>query len=682
MAATVVEGLAWPPPRAIPPPQRVMSSSEQLGRYVLERRIATGGMAEIWLARQDGPAGFAKDIVIKRILPHLADDEKFVEMFLDEARLAAQLSHPNIVQIFDLGEAEGSYFIAMEFIDGVDLSDVIERASSLQHAVPPAVAARIVADVCMALDYAHTFKNREGEALNLVHRDISPQNVLLTRTGVTKVVDFGVAKAANRQHKTQTGAVKGKLSYMSPEQISGKPIDGRSDIFALGIVLYELVTTQRPFGHESELLAITAILNEQPPAPRTVVDGVPVELEDVIFKALAKDPDERYASAREMQRALEKVLQDGGALLSGRDLEEYLSDLFSDAPTHRVGQVALVMPTDVSADISSRFRGSVTTPDHPSAQTRPAAQVEPATQPDERPATRAALRGNLASSSPAAVDDTEQKRRGGVVIAAIVALVLVAGAAFAIGGMGGGSGESGEETAPTALAALADDAPHDVTSGSGEAPVPTLGAGASPLGEDAALPQGPGGETPEPTGERLPDQGAGDNEPSEDAETDAGGAPDAAAAARPEVASAPDAGEAPRADAASNAGPSGDAPDGEREGGVEEEALALAAPDAETERADEPPAADPPAENDVREERSPTGYLPANRDGHVQIIGVSGGRHTVFIDGRRVGTLPGTTRFSVPSGSHRVRVESANGDAFEQTVNVRGGQTQRVRVRY
>ena len=340
-------------------------------------------------------------------------------MFLDEARLAAQLSHPNIGQIFDLGEVDGGYFIAMEFIDGVDLADVVERATELGHPVPPAVAARIVAEVSMALDYAHNYTTRDGEALQLVHRDISPQNILLTRTGIPKVVDFGVAKAANRQHKTQTGAVKGKLSYMSPEQISGQPLDGRSDLFALGVVLYELVTCRRPFGHESELLAVTAILNEQPPSPRTIVDGVPEELEEVIFKALSKDAADRYDSAREMQLALERVLQDAGAVLSSRDVEEYLEDLFSDAPTHRIGKIALVMPTAVSGDVSARLRGAVTMPSHPPANTRPAEQV-PDTK-EAKPLTRASVRGNLASASQPQVPTTSAPGRRGVIAAAIVA---------------------------------------------------------------------------------------------------------------------------------------------------------------------------------------------------------------------------------------------------------------------
>ncbi|MEL6182338.1 MAG: serine/threonine-protein kinase, partial [Myxococcota bacterium] len=212
-----------------------MDTATRLGKYSLKRKLATGGMAEIWLAEQQGPAGFAKTLVIKRILPHLADDSKFVEMFLDEARLAAKLEHPHIVRISDLGLADGSYFIAMEFIDGPDLDYIIERAEQLGTRVPLPIAARIMADSLAGLEFAHTFVDEQGNPMNLVHRDISPHNILVNRAGVSKIVDFGVAKAASSTHKTQTGAIKGKFAYMSPEQIANNPLDGRSDVFAMGI---------------------------------------------------------------------------------------------------------------------------------------------------------------------------------------------------------------------------------------------------------------------------------------------------------------------------------------------------------------------------------------------------------------------------------------------------------------
>ena len=686
-----------------------MSASEQLGRYVLERRIATGGMAEIWLARQDGPAGFAKDIVIKRILPHLADDDKFIEMFLDEARLAAQLSHPNIGQIFDLGEVDGSYFIAMEYIDGVDLADVVERATELGHPVPPAVAARIVAEVSMALDYAHNYTTRDGEALQLVHRDISPQNILLTRTGIPKVVDFGVAKAANRQHKTQTGAVKGKLSYMSPEQISGQPLDGRSDLFALGVVLYELVTCRRPFGHESELLAVTAILNEQPPSPRTIVDGVPEELEEVIFKALSKDAADRYASARDMQLALERVLQDAGAVLSSRDVEEYLEDLFSDAPTHRIGKIALVMPTAVSGDVSARLRGAVTMPSHPPANTRPAEQV-PDTK-EAKPLTRASVRGSLASASQQQVPTASAPGRGGVIAAAVVAVLCVCVLGFLllrsgpsaqsddVGGdepvteLSGGSDEPSVSTAPAASNAAtgAQDA-EEAAAGEPGADEGTEAA-ASPAepdeGTEAAEAVSPTSPEPAQAEEGSPEAAPAAEGPGEEVAETQEAAEDSASSTEPENQGTGDEASAPTVVAdtvvadtvvADGAAPTDTEP-GDAVAPVGTESGVEVANAAEVEAAEESDAEASEVEPETRTQPSRS-YFPANRDGYIQIIGVSGGRHTVYINGRQVGRLPGSTRFEVAAGTHRVRVESADGDSFESTVRITGGATERVRVRY
>jgi serine/threonine protein kinase len=313
-----------------------MSDPLQLGRYRLSRQIASGGMAEIWLAKQDGPAGFQKDVVVKRILPHLASDEKFVEMFLDEARLAARLDHPNIVQIFDLGQADTSYFIAMEFVDGWDLEAIIDRAVALRRPLHPAICARIMADACTGLDYAHTFKDQDGHPSGLVHRDISPQNIRVSRSGLVKVMDFGIAKARSSSNKTQTGAVKGKLSYMSPEQIMAQELDARSDIFALGIVLYEMLAGQRPFGHDSELLAINAIMNQSPRSLGELIPNLPGELEQIVLCSLAKDREQRFRSAAELQSVLEQYLRAEGVLLTPRDVSEYLADLFSDNPTGRI----------------------------------------------------------------------------------------------------------------------------------------------------------------------------------------------------------------------------------------------------------------------------------------------------------------------------------------------------------
>ena len=294
--------------------------ADRFGKYKLDTRLAVGGMAEVFLARQTGPAGFEKQLVVKRILPQFAGDESFVEMFLDEGRLAAQLAHPNIVQIFELGEAEGSYYIAMEHIHGESLADLMDRAVELRVSFPHHYVARIVASVCAGLDYVHHFADVRGNPLGLVHRDVSPDNVLVSYNGAVKMIDFGVAKAITNRTKTQSGTVKGKFCYMSPEQIMGQEIDGRADVFGVGILLYEATTGTKPFGDDNGLLTVSAIINDTPRSPRSLRPDYPVELEAIVLKALEKDPERRYARAREMQRDLEHFIQTHASYVGSSEL--------------------------------------------------------------------------------------------------------------------------------------------------------------------------------------------------------------------------------------------------------------------------------------------------------------------------------------------------------------------------
>ena len=304
--------------------------SERLGKYRLLKRLAAGGMAEIWLAKQHGVEGFEKLVVIKRILPNLADNDEFVQMFLDEARLAAQLSHPNIVQIFELGRSEGSYFIAMEFIHGENLRSVMKAAARAGQPMPVNYVAKVVSMACEALYYAHTKADFSGRPLGIVHRDVSPQNLLLSFEGQVKVVDFGIAKAATQVQETRTGVLKGKYAYMSPEQCRGQKLDARSDIFALGIVLWELATGTRLYKHKSELMILKAITEEPTPAPTEVRRAIPAELEAIILKALAKRREDRFQTCHEMHMALEGFLHGQGQPLSPVHLAQYVSGLFPD----------------------------------------------------------------------------------------------------------------------------------------------------------------------------------------------------------------------------------------------------------------------------------------------------------------------------------------------------------------
>lgn len=296
-----------------------------LGKYSLIRHLATGGMAEIWLGEQVGPGGFSKQLVIKRILSHLAQDQQFASMFLDEARTVAMLTHPNIGQVYELGQVDESYFIAMEFIDGIDLADMSRLALEQGREIPLGIAVKIVVDMLQGLEYAHNFHDRDGHYMGLVHRDVTPHNVLVSNDGVVKLVDFGVAKAKANQSKTQTGAVKGKFAYMAPEQIESRNMDRRVDVFAAGVVLYELLTLEKPFG--DDLFAVNAILTRPTPDPREVRADIPQSIVNIISLALSKEADARYQTARTMMSDLEEYMSASGMFVHQRDIATYVRSL-------------------------------------------------------------------------------------------------------------------------------------------------------------------------------------------------------------------------------------------------------------------------------------------------------------------------------------------------------------------
>ncbi|MGC4115435.1 MAG: protein kinase [Myxococcales bacterium] len=301
----------------------------QLGKYRLLERIGKGGMAEVFLAEVLGPGGFQKTVALKRIHPHLAEDPEFVEMFLDEARLAARLDHPNIVQIFDLGEADGSYYIAMEYVDGPCLRTLCQRAAERRMPVPPGVAARIIADACEGLAFAHEAQE-DGRLLQLVHRDISPDNVLLRKSGAVKVADFGIAKAMAKQRRTQAGVIRGKVWYMPPEQLLDDPLDRRVDVFALGVVLYELLSGVSPFEASNETRAIKAILDEPPVPLLERRPDCPHELWEIIATALEKDREARFADCRAFKRALERFLMSRQEIVGAHEVAQHLAQLFPE----------------------------------------------------------------------------------------------------------------------------------------------------------------------------------------------------------------------------------------------------------------------------------------------------------------------------------------------------------------
>ena len=299
------------------------------GKYYLLERINVGGMAEVFKAKAFGVEGFERIVAVKRILPNIAEDKEFITMFVDEAKIAVQLNHANVAQIFDLGKVEDSYFIALEFIHGKDLRGIFDFCRTSGENMPVAQACFITMKVCEGLDYAHNKRDSSGRELGLVHRDISPQNVLLSYEGEVKIIDFGIAKAAGKASKTQAGILKGKFGYMSPEQVRGMPLDRRSDIFSLGIVLYELLTGERLFVGESDFSTLEKVRNVEILPPSTYNRKIPDELERIVLKALSKDVEDRYQNAIDLHDELQAFMYSAGEFYSRKDLASWMKSVFS-----------------------------------------------------------------------------------------------------------------------------------------------------------------------------------------------------------------------------------------------------------------------------------------------------------------------------------------------------------------
>ncbi len=347
------------------PQQQPVDAEElprQFGKYTLLRPLASGGMAKVYLAIQRAVAGFEKLVVIKRILPELSRDPAFVEMLLSEARTAATLNHPNVVQTFDVGEVEGTYYIAMEHINGEDIRSIVRAMKRGQVAeFPLEHTLQIIMGMCAGLAYAHGQRDLEGRPLGIVHRDISPQNILVTFTGDVKIVDFGIAKTSEAAmgEETKAGQLKGKVPYMSPEQARGQDIDGRSDVFSVGIMLFELTTGRRLFKAKSEYETLKLICERDYPRPSQIRPGYPPGLEAIVMKALAKNADERYQDASEMQADLEAFIRQERIAASAVSLGSWMKMLFEDKIAEReatlqdVKQLADVIASQRSHELDS-----------------------------------------------------------------------------------------------------------------------------------------------------------------------------------------------------------------------------------------------------------------------------------------------------------------------------------------
>jgi TonB family protein len=341
---------AAPTPKKAPPPlpEEEPTDGIRFGQYVLLEKIATGGMAEVWKARMRGVEGFQKIVAIKKILPHLSDNQEFIGMFVDEAKLAAQLNHNNIIHIYDLGKIQSSYYIAMEFVDGYDLKTILKRAQNRDQPLSIELSLFIASKIAAALDYAHRKRDFENRDIGLVHRDVSPQNVLISHEGDIKLCDFGIAKAASKASQTQTGALKGKLQYMSPEQAWGRNIDRRSDIFALAIVLFEMLTRRKLFTGENEMSVLEQVREANVIAPSQVNDEVTPEIDSIVLKALQKDPANRYQTAAEMARDLDAVLYNWKPTPTSADLAIYMHRVQTARPIAAPVPVAEPAPPPVT----------------------------------------------------------------------------------------------------------------------------------------------------------------------------------------------------------------------------------------------------------------------------------------------------------------------------------------------
>jgi TonB family protein len=311
---------------------------DRFGQYELLEKIASGGMADVFRARRSGVEGFQKIVAIKKILPHIADNDEFITMFADEAKLAAELNHPNIVHIYDLGKIQaGGYFIAMEYVEGTDLRSILAAGRHVSLPMPVPLAVYVASKVASALDYAHRRRDARGEELHIVHRDVSPQNILISHEGEIKLCDFGIAKADRKVSQTDSGSLKGKLQYMSPEQAWGKPIDQRSDLFSLGCVLHEMLTGERLFRGATDMVVLELVRKAVVVAPSQVNADVSGALDAVVLRALAREPDARYATGSEMLRDLESILYSYAPAPGSADVAIYLNRL-------REAQVAAAAP--------------------------------------------------------------------------------------------------------------------------------------------------------------------------------------------------------------------------------------------------------------------------------------------------------------------------------------------------
>jgi serine/threonine-protein kinase len=330
------------------------TAPSKIGRYELCFELASGGMASVHLARVEGNPGFEKLVALKRIHPHLANEREYIEMFLDEARIASRITHSNVCSVFDFGEVDGEYFIAMEYLVGEPLSRVHRRvlANIDQRGSPllPARMARIIAQACEGLHAAHELTDGDGESLHVVHRDVSADNLFVTYDGATQVVDFGIAHARQRVHSSDAGQIKGRFPYMAPEQMTSAVVDRRVDVWALGAVLWELLTLRKLFLKDTDVNTMYAVLSSEIRAPSDFRAEVSEELDEIVLKALRRSPDERWQSTREMGKALRRYLAKQEDLIGPAEIADWMRELFPSGELRKRELMAIARSSNANLE--------------------------------------------------------------------------------------------------------------------------------------------------------------------------------------------------------------------------------------------------------------------------------------------------------------------------------------------
>ncbi len=484
------------PPSAQPPEESAAASGSEtvtegspFGQYVLMEHIATGGMAEVYKARMMGMEGFQKTVAIKRILPHLTDNDEFVTMFIDEAKLAAQLNHNNIIHIYDLGKIERSYYIAMEYIEGRDLRSILQRCRERSVRIPVPLALYIANRLCSALDHAHRKRDFDNRDLGLVHRDVSPQNVLISYEGDIKLCDFGIAKAASKASHTRAGALKGKLQYMSPEQAWGKDIDHRSDLFSLGLVVFEMLTGEKQFKGDSELSILEQVRNPHVTPPSALSSEIPKAIDELAARALSSERDQRFQSARDLQREIEKTLRTNGWNPAPGDVARFLSELYGESEITQLA--ASPADTEAPAELTPTPTPQPLETPPPEPPGPPGGAEPPVSKPEDEPAPAPVPKPATVEPVPAPVEEplpqdaavsieppSEPKKRRGpglwIGLVAVLAVIGVIAGVLLLGGRDDGAGGGGADDLSASTGGTGEPAAGAVAAGPTETPTPTM----------------------------------------------------------------------------------------------------------------------------------------------------------------------------------------------------------------